>query len=439
LRPSDIRRLIYSVVTVALLLWVVGRRSFFADTISSPFLSIALLSVFLILIRTRISIREIVAVVALFLTFCAYDLNALGYPSSWPVWMSLLGIASLGGLFFRTIWSEGSEQKFAAWALGPAFLFVASEWTASYFLEWTERARPNVYDLYLYSFDASLHVQPSFALARMFAHSHIFAETCFLFYIGLPIAIGLTYAGCLMRDRWNATPAFIAFLLTGPLGALFYNFLPALGPIHLLRGDFPWHPLTYGQASRLFLETVAIPGPRNAIPSLHAAWIFLVLWYARRLSTTERICAGAFVFFTLCATLGTGEHYFVDLIVALPFTALVISLADLLSWRYRPALLWAGGAGLGTVLAWFWALRFSPKVFFKSTLIPWGAFAATLVLCAIVGRMLLESPAQAEAKVMLAQLEPSSEIGDQSREASPRGEYKSADRRRASDAPIDVE
>jgi PAP2 superfamily len=418
LRPSDIRRLIYSVVTVALLLWVVGRRSFFADTISSPFLSIALLSVFLILIRTRISIREIVAVVALFLTFCAYDLNALGYPSSWPVWMSLLGIASLGGLFFRTIWSEGSEQKFAAWALGPAFLFVASEWTASYFLEWTERARPYVYDLYLYSFDASLHVQPSFALARMFAHSHIFAETCFLFYIGLPIAIGLTYAGCLVRDRRNSTPTFIAFLITGPLGAIFYSFVPALGPIHLLRGDFPWHPLTFSQASRLYLETVAIAGPRNAMPSLHAAWIFLVFWYARRLSVAERIGASAFVFFTLCATLGTGEHYFVDLIVAVPFTVLVISIAEMISLRIRWELLWAGGVALGAVLVWFWALRFEPKLFYKSPAIPWAACGVTLVLCVILGKMLLKSPSKADKEATAAVRDPPPEVAVHALEAS---------------------
>jgi PAP2 superfamily len=419
LKTVDTRRLLLSFVALALLFWVVSRRSFFADTISSPFLSIALLSVTLILLRTRVSSREIIASLALFLAFCAYDLEALGYPARWPVWASFLGIAGLGVLCLRFIWSDGAEHRLAAWTLGPAFFFVASEWMASYFLEWTGRARPTVLDLYLYSFDASLHAQFPFALGRVFVRFPAFAYISLLVYLGLPVAIGLTYAGCLMRDREKAISAFAAFILTGPLGVVFYNIFPALGPVHLFRGDFPWHPLTYKQASHLFLEPVALAGPRNAMPSLHAAWIFLVFWYARYLSRLEKTVAGIFVFFTLCATLGTGEHYFVDLIVAVPFTLLVLALAEFLSGHLRTALVWPGVTGLGMTLAWFLVLRSYPEIFWGSPLVPWGACLASLTFSLLAGRGLLDSLLNCESCANPATSNASAESGESERPILP--------------------
>jgi hypothetical protein len=386
LKTPDYRRLLLSLAAVALLLWVASRKTFFADTISSPFLAIALLSVFLILLRTRISWKELTAVVILFLAFATYDLRILGYASSWPVWASFLGIASLGALCFRVIWSDGPERALAAWTLGPAFLFVVSEWMASYFLDWTERAHRTVLDLYLYSFDASLHVQPAFLLGQLFARFPTFVLISFLVYIGLPVALGLTYAGCLMRDKKSALPAMLAFLITGPVGILFYNLLPALGPVHILSRDFPWHPLSYAQASRLLLEPIAVAGPRNAIPSLHAAWMFLVCWYARNLSPLEKTIAGVFLLFTLFATLGTGEHYFVDLVVAAPFSLLIVAIAGLLSGGARRSHAFALVVGLGITLAWFAALRLGPKLFWVSPVIPWAACLVTLVLSSFSAR-----------------------------------------------------
>jgi len=390
LKTLDYRRLL-SAAAVMALLWVASRRTFFGDTISSPFLAIALFSIFLILVRTGPSWKELLGVAVVFLLIATVDLRVAGYRASWPVWASFLGIASLGGLSFRVFWREGEERRIAAWTLGPAFLFVGSEWLASYLLDWTERARPKVLDLYLYSFDASLHVQFPFVFGRWFAQYPNFGLVSFFIYIGLPIAIGLTYAGCLVRDRKNALATLIALLLAGPVGILFYNLLPALGPAHIFLQGFPWQPLSYAQASRLFLEPVAVAGPRNAFPSLHAAWAFLVFWYARNLSLGERVIAGIFVLFTLCATLGTGEHYFVDLIVAVPFALMIIAIAEAVARRA-----WREGivplmVGLGLTLAWILALRYSPRIFWASPAVPWGACLVTLLCSCLSGKRLLDA------------------------------------------------
>src|SRR5207237_6690467 len=53
------------------------------------------------------------------------------------------------------------------------------------------------------------------------------------------------------------------------------------------------------------------------VPSMHVTWALLMWWNSHRLWT--RIWSGAFLVFTILATLGLGQHYGVDLVVAVPF------------------------------------------------------------------------------------------------------------------------
>ena len=103
-------------------------------------------------------------------------------------------------------------------------------------------------------------------------------------------------------------------------------------------------------------------------------------WYVRNLSLAERVVAGIFVLFTLSATLGTGEHYFVDIVVAVPFSLLVIVIAELATRRRWRTLTFPLTASLGLMVSWIAALRFAPKLFWLSAVVPWGAGLATLLL-----------------------------------------------------------
>jgi hypothetical protein len=380
LNAELLRRWAFSIGAALLLLWVASRRTFFGDTISSAFLAVALFSIFLILLRTRRDLRELGLVAVSTGVLYLVDICWLGYSPGWPVMASFVGMAGLLALALRAIWAADAERRTAYLTLIPAFLFVASEWGASYFLEWGEKARPLTLDLYLFSFDASLHVQPAFVMGQWFAGLPALAFTSVMIYLALPIAIGLVFAGCVVRDRARAMPSVVAFLITGPIGACFYAMFPALGPVHIFLDKFPWHPLAAEQVRNLLLEPIAVAGPRNAIPSLHAAWIFLVFWYARRLSLLERIGAGIFVLFTLCATLGTGEHYFVDLVVAVPFSVFILALTQMIFGENRRAAAVAMGAGFGGVLLWFAVLRWENRLFWVSPVVPWGACVATVAL-----------------------------------------------------------
>lgn len=366
-----------------------SQQSFFVGTLSSAFFGVALFSTFLILLRTSFSPIEFVLSLGITAALWFLDVRLLGYRASWISLGSLLGMASLLLLACRIVWWQESRQRFALNTFVPAFLFVSSEWYATSFLDWTGKAHPKVLDLYLYAFDASLHVQIPFLMGRLFTHSDLFMLTSFFVYLGLPIAIGLTFAGCLVRDSKNALPAFVAMLITGPLGIIFYNLFPALGPAHLVGNNFPWSPLTYDQARRLYLEPVAINGYRNAMPSLHAAWMYLVCWYSRGLSVAEKAMASFFLVFTLSYTMGSGEHYFIDLIVAVPFTIFVIAMANFLIGRGSRSIALSLVAGLAMVLIWFIALRFGIEIFRLSPLVPWATCALTILACAFAGRKLL--------------------------------------------------
>jgi hypothetical protein len=137
------------------------------------------------------------------------------------------------------------------------------------------------------------------------------------------------------------------------------------------------------QASRLLLEPLAVAGPRNAIPSLHLAWALLAWWYSRGLSWFERLIAFAFLAITAFATLGTGEHWFVDLIVAFPFALMIQAIcAYSLPWKDRTRLT-TFLFGLLVTLAWLTTLRFGAKFFWTSAIVPWALAAATVVLATI--------------------------------------------------------
>jgi hypothetical protein len=129
---------------------------------------------------------------------------------------------------------------------------------------------------------------------------------------------------------------------------------------------------------QLVLATIPVKGARNAIPSLHMAWVLLVWWNSKGLSLWIRAIALAFVVFTILATMGIGEHYFVDLVVAFPFALMVQALCLYpLPFKYgarRMAFLFGAFASL----AWMALLSFAIPVVWISPAIPWTLVIATI-------------------------------------------------------------
>jgi hypothetical protein len=381
-------KILLTLPLVAAFVWLGCSAPFYNEALVSAFFGFALASVIIIHFRVRPSWGDALLVLAGTLLLAAVAFRLLHFKQAIMAWFSFAGLSSLFILGLRTVWAKDADRKLLLLAFVPSLLFVTSEYFAYTLLQWTSAVHPKVYDLYLFSFDSSLRVQIPFLVGQAFYLWPSLRAAGLLFYIGLPIPIALIYAGRVLRMREKAIPSFVAFLATGPVGILFYYLFPALGPVHVFGQAFPWHPLPPAQAARLLAEPIALSGAPNAIPSLHMAWVLLVWWYSRGLSWWERAVAFAFLFFTVLATVGTGEHYFVDLVVAFPFALFMESLcASKLPWRERQRVA-ALGFGLSSTLTWLLALRYAARFFWISALLPWTLCVATIALSLTFERQL---------------------------------------------------
>lgn len=371
-------KILLTVLLLACAVWLGRSAQFYTEAIVSSYFALTLIGATIIHLRVHPSWRDALLVILGSVLFASIDFRLLHFKPAMVGWLSFAGLTSLLIMGIEAIWTKGKSRKLHLLTFVPSTLFVVSEYFADDLLKWAATLHPKVYDLYLYTFDASLHLQIPFLVGRQFALHPSLRVTALLAYIGLSIPIAFVYAGQVRRVREKALQCFAAFVLAGPMGILFYNFVPALGPAHLLQQNFPWKPLPIEQAARIFLEPLALAGPRNAIPSLHLAWVLLAWWYSRGLSWWERGIALFYLIFVALATLGTGEHYFIDLVVAVPF-ALFMEALLAFDFSWIDAKRMAGIAfGLLATLAWLGSLRFAPHVFWSTPILPWTLCGATV-------------------------------------------------------------
>jgi hypothetical protein len=377
-RPSNIAKALLTLALLACVSALSLNAGFYKSSIVDVFMALSLGAALVTLAVVQPSWVNFAGVAACALIFAEFDYHVMGFPFRSMAPFAFAGLGSLVVLGMRSIWARQPERTLLLYAFVPSIIFVASEYFSPALMTYTETLHPKTFDLYLYSFDCSLRVQFSFLVGQLFARHGWLAFTGLLFYIALPLPLALVYAANLRVQGKAALHVMLAFLITGPLGVVFYNLVSATGPIHLFGANFPWHPLTTAQAMNLILETVPVRGARNAIPSLHMAWVLLIWWNSWGLPRWVRAIALTFLVFTVLATLGIGEHYFVDLVVAFPFALMVQAMCLYpqpfhASFR-RPALLF----GVFGTLAWMAALSFATPWFWISPTIPWALVIATI-------------------------------------------------------------
>lgn len=299
----------------------------------------------------------------------------------------ILALYGLGAFFMmgmRWLWSGQLERRQTFAVLAPAASLVFFVLSAQRALSLANLLYPKTYDLYLYLFDGSLGFQPSFLMGRAMAASMILRVAASLTYISLPFVMALVYALRLPKGTEKPSWDIITlFLLAGLGGWALYNVVPATGPVYVFGSDFPWHSLPYQSLPRLFLEQIPVSGdiPRNAIPSLHIAWVLLLYWNTQGMSRAVRIFLGIYLALTAISTMGTGEHYFVDLVAGVPFALFVqavVSPGQKAAISRRAA---AAASGLALTTVWLLLVRFAAKAMLVSPVLPWSLVVLT---CAAV-------------------------------------------------------
>jgi PAP2 superfamily len=182
------------------------------------------------------------------------------------------------------------------------------------------RLRPDKLDLYIYRLDGLLQFEPSFAVGQ-FVHSlPMFAQVALsLAYNMMPLVVIAIYWASAWRYPEESTIVGRALVLNLALSVPCYFLVPVAGPFYAFPG-FPAAPVT-GPPHPIRLD--ALP---NGVPSIHFSTALLCAWYSRRFPF-GRWLGLLFLTATALATLGFGEHYLFDLVMAVPYSMAVVSMA----------------------------------------------------------------------------------------------------------------
>ncbi|MGA7292907.1 MAG: phosphatase PAP2 family protein [Terriglobales bacterium] len=255
--------------------------------------------------------------------------------AAWVVWgryqdlatllvqvMGAFGLASLLLLSCTVLWNGRDREPAAYRALLPAAALAFLVLGAQYSLNMASYLHAKTLDLYAFAFDGSLGFEPSFVLGRFLNSNRWLVPFLQVTYEGILLAMAALYAGFMGRRNRPIWELIEVLFASAMVGYAFFSIFPVCGPRYAFGRDFPTLVVPYAALHQLTLMKVPVSWlfPRNGVPSLHMTWALLIWLNTRSLPQWARLTALALVFATVFDTLASGEHYFFDLIVALPFT-----------------------------------------------------------------------------------------------------------------------
>ncbi|MCX5041928.1 phosphatase PAP2 family protein [Aldersonia sp. NBC_00410] len=225
---------------------------------------------------------------------------------------------------------HGTERRNALHAAGLGALLILATKIGDTWLHFTASARPNVWDQFALTTDRALG-DPSWLLGRAVeAIGPVGYNILHWVYIELPVGAIAVAIWQLRRvagtGTWPAHYLVRTFLTLGLIGPVIYLLFPVVGPIFAFgsEGDgfqvgnyWPNTLPALGEPQPMPFDEYT---PRNCMPSMHTAWALALFLHSRRDIDGGRApwwlrWGGAlWLACTLCATLGFGYHYGVDLL-----------------------------------------------------------------------------------------------------------------------------
>jgi hypothetical protein len=283
--------------------------------ISTPLFAIGFGGPLLLHLSSLPRFRELAATIVL---GCALSgLTArLAHQSSAMQWVSGLGVASTLVLAVRAVRRAGDSTTARLFLL-PSLITLLFTLEAAMFLGVISHYRPLTYDGLAFVADAAFGSHVSFDVGRLFKTWPLLAAVCTAIYLAPPPGLMFVYALEAKSKRHPPVDIVTVLVVMGAVGYSLYFLFPVCGP----KFAFPQFPFNPPDPATLAGKLIAVPpAPRNAVPSLHMASALVAFMHARRYGWIACAVAAVFVTGTFLATMGTGEHYLVDLLVAVPFT-----------------------------------------------------------------------------------------------------------------------
>ena len=253
-----------------------------------------------------------------------------------------IGVGSIFVMALDRVWTGSSRY---AVPLRDALILPAFSLAVSLSLILVVTGSHVSFDVLLYRFDLSLGLTPGPVVVSWFRKMPWIETGSYLIYTGVLFFPALFHAWACYRGKSTGMHLLHAYMVVG-VGGLLYAICPAMGPKYAFGAQFPDHlPAIASVPAKGIMST----GVFNAMPSLHMAWALLLWVAAWKLGRTAVTIASVVAIFTGLATVGFGEHYFIDLIVAMPVVMIVYGLC---AAHHKLTAL-----GLAFVLAWTLYLR----------------------------------------------------------------------------------
>ena len=362
-----------------------------------PYVGYGLAGAFVFQISVRPKRWEIVSVIAIACPLILFDCVVMNQRSlrdlQFGACLGMVGLASFTLLGFKAIWAEADEREQLKSILLPAAALCFFTLGSQRLLAIAGLFFRDTLDLYAYAFDGSLGFQLSFLMGRLFHDSPLLSAIGHFTYFSIPIPMTLIYAAHLRKRNTPQLFMLEIFMASGLLGYFLYCAFPATGPAYVAGPSFPESPLSLAALHHLNLRPIPMNWqlPRNAMPSLHMGWALLIWFNCKDFSRWIRALALGFVFLTIFDTLGTGEHYFIDLVVSLPFAVAMQALCT--HWvSLRSPSRWVPLVGGTTIMAtWLLLLRCATSLFLISPIIPWACILASSTMAFRWMKMALSS------------------------------------------------
>jgi hypothetical protein len=334
----------------------------YAKTATSPLFSSTALAISILAFR-HVKIVQLLligaalsAAVMILLPMRGNDLSTSWIPATLGVWCSSILVSG-----YRSVKANGAERlrEFDRTVVIVALPLVVPVTSVGLWL--TTQIVKRTYDNYFYAFDGLLPI-PAARILAQFCASHPWAwaastlvYSCFLLVLCIFTA--------LQWHHYREVPARVLsrWVVATLLGYGLYFCLPGVGPGVAFYGASAPHfdslPSPYQ------VELTLLGGfegaPRNAMPSLHATWAFLIALAALRMAFWVRIFGAFYAIATAIVTLGLQEHYLIDLIVAMPLAVAVHAGTGLLEQKKETnAQLQAALGGAAMTVAWLFIIPY---------------------------------------------------------------------------------
>lgn len=255
-------------------------------------------------------------------------------------------------------------------------------------LQLTVSLHPQTYDVFAMKFDAAAGWDITPGLTDLVEQLPGASELLTLSYGLTPLAFLALSLHQLRRQEKHLPNALLAWVVVTFCALIAYHFLPITGPKYAFGAAAFLSKLRAPDSVELGMLLGAGPNPRNGMPSMHFGWMFMAttIWLQSHTTRWSRMVLVAMTICVALATLYLGEHYLIDLIVAVPFCLASIALTTTGVAFSRPERWQTVLLGFGAWLTWVLILRNQIAFFLDHAWACWVLTTATAIVVMVQAR-----------------------------------------------------